>query len=151
MTTDSKLLPSNIREFNEITAVIFAKLYVLFPEPVFIDIGEAAKVLGISSATNELRSGRTFGDVFSHTLTWLIEEGFITTRPSTPRPRCVLTTKALTVMNLIPPNLTKSLGTQIMEATKNGSSESGKSEMVGLMGNFFGNFVGSMTKTIMGS
>jgi hypothetical protein len=93
-----------------------------------------------------------FRDAFSLALRWLIEEGFVTSRAFEPdRHRCVLSTKALAVMNLVPPNLTQSLGTQIAEATKKGSSESGKSEMAGLIGTFFGNFIGSVTKSISGS
>jgi hypothetical protein len=56
VTTDPKLLPSNIREFNEITAVIFGKLYESFPEPLMIDMNEAATRLGIT-VLDKLPSG----------------------------------------------------------------------------------------------
>ena len=148
VTTDPKLLPARIQEFNQITAVIFATLYKHFPEPITIENRGLARDLGFS-VMDPLPSGQIFQEVLGHTLNWLIEEGFINLNGDTRR--CILTTKALTVMNLVPPNLDQSLGTQLVKATEKGASESGKSEMAGLMGTFFGNFVGSAAKTIFGS
>jgi hypothetical protein len=49
--TDNKL-PSSVREFNEITGVIFAQLYAAFPMIDDIDADAVAKALGHSLAAD---------------------------------------------------------------------------------------------------
>lgn len=52
------ILPPNICELNEITGVIFAKLYAVFPMLHDIDADAVAKVLG-HSLDDKMESGRT--------------------------------------------------------------------------------------------
>jgi hypothetical protein len=122
-------LPPNIQEFNEITAVIFAQLYSEHPLTKDLDIDEVAKVLG-RSGTETLPSGRNFKDVFAHTLSWLIYQGYVYSNGSLPRERVQLTDKALFAMNVVPPSLNKSRGAELVEASKSASSASGR-EWVG--------------------
>jgi hypothetical protein len=147
--TSPKSLPPNIQEFNEITAVIFAQLYISHPFPKTLEPDEIASVLGMSRS-DKMPSGRTFGDVFAHTLGWLISQEFVLALGAHARDRDLLTAKALAAMNVVPPALGQSLGAQITEATKEGSSETGKNKMAELIGNFFGGFAASAAKTIAG-
>jgi hypothetical protein len=140
-------LPPNVKEFNEITAVIFAQLYPSFPVELKLDPVEVAKVLGVTE-TAKLPSSRAFNEVFEHTLMRLIREGFVDSYGSYPREKCVLTTKAMSVMNVIPPNLKKPMGSELGDATQDGSSPAGKSKMAELIGEFFGSFTGSMWKSL---
>jgi hypothetical protein len=140
-------LPPNVKEFNEITAVIFAQLYQSFPIQRELDPIEVAKVLAISE-TAKLPSGRAFNEVFAHTLERLIREDFVDSYGSYPREKCVLTTKAMSVMNVIPPNLKKPMGSELGDATRDGSSPANKSKMAELIGEFFGSFTGSMWKSL---
>jgi hypothetical protein len=64
-------LPPNIQEFNEITAVIFALLYVAHPTPKTLEPEEVAAILGIP-VDGTMPSGRTFKDVFAQTVSWLL-------------------------------------------------------------------------------
>jgi hypothetical protein len=146
--TDSKL-PANIREFNEITGVIFAELYAVFPDLKDINAEEVAKALGYSIG-DKMESGRTFSEVLSLTAGWLAAEEF--TRPFGPHPRSrvVLTTKALAAMNATPEKLKQSLGSQIADAAKQGSSNEGKLKLAELVGTLLGSFTGSATKSIGG-
>jgi hypothetical protein len=140
-------LPPNVKEFNEITAVIFAQLYHSFPIQRGLDPIEVAKVLGISE-TAKLPSGRAFNEVFAHMLERLIREDFVDSYGSYPREKCVLTTKAMSVMNVVPPNLKKPMGSELGDATQDGSSAANKSKMAELIGEFFGSFTGSMWKSL---
>src|SRR5260370_14137716 len=115
-------LPPNMQEFNEITAVIFGQLYIAFPVSEDIDIGRVAKVLGLADRRQEMRSGRPFNEVFIHTLGWLITEGFVRSTGHIPQERVVLATKAITVMNVVPPSLSQPLGSQLADAAKDASS-----------------------------
>jgi len=146
--TDSKLAP-NIREFNEITGVIFVQLYAVFPMIDDIDADAVAKALG-HSLGDRLESGRTFGDVLAYTVGWLASEDFIRSFGAHPRQRVLLTTKALAAMNAVPEKLDRPLGSQITDAVKQGSSQEGKIKVAELVGTLFGSFAGSATKSIGG-
>jgi hypothetical protein len=146
--TDSKL-PSNIREFNEITGVIFAQLYAVFPVIQNIDADGVAKTLG-HSLGDKLESGRTFGDVLAYTVGWLASEEFIRSFGAHPRERVLLTTKALAAMNAIPEKLGRPLGPQLTDAVKQGASNEGKIKLAELVGTLLGSFTGSATKSISG-
>lgn len=119
----------------------------LFPINRKLEPAEVAKVLG-TSETDELPSGRKFNDVFAHTLERLIREGFVNSYGSYPRERCVLTTKAMTVMSVVPPHLKEPMGTELQIATQNGSSAESKNKMAELVGAFLGSFTGSIWKSI---
>jgi hypothetical protein len=144
--TDSKL-PANIREFNEITGVIFAQLYAVFPGIQDINADAVANALG-RSLNDKMESGRTFGEVLAYTVGWLVSEQFIRSFGAHPRERVLLTTKALAAMNAVPEKLNQSLGSQIADAAMQGSSNEGRLKLSELVGTFFGSFAGSAAKSI---
>ena len=140
-------IPANIREFNEITGVIFARLYALFPDLVNIDAKVVAQALGHSLQAT-LESGRTFAEALSLTAGWLSAEGFTRHYGSHPLERVCLTTKALAAMNAVPQKLGSSLGAQLTQAAKQGTSEEGKRKLAELVGSLLGSFTGSAAKAI---
>jgi hypothetical protein len=144
--SESKL-PPNIREFNEITGVVFAQLYAVFPMIQDIDAEVVARALG-HSLGDKLESGRTFGDVLAHTVGWLTSEEFIRSFGAHPRQRVLLTTKALTAMNAIPEKLDRPIGPQLTEVVERGSSQEGKVRLAELVGTLFGSFTGSVAKSL---
>jgi hypothetical protein len=139
--------PPNIREFNEITGVIFAQLYGAFPDVIDIKADTVAHILG-HSLQDKLESGRTFAAMLSLTAGWLASEGFIRPFGDHPRSRVGLTSKALAAMNAVPEKLKESLGSQISEAVKDGTSEAGKRKLAELVGSLLGSFTGSAAKAI---
>ncbi len=143
------ILPLNIREFNEITGVIFAELYAVFPMLHDIDADAVAKALG-HSLDDKMESGRTFGEVLANTVGRLASEGLIRPFGAHPRQRVLLTTKALAAMNAVPEKLGRSLGSQLADAAKQGSSEAGKIKLAELVGSLLGSFKGSAAKSIGG-
>jgi hypothetical protein len=142
-------LPPNIREFNEITGVIFAQLYAVFPVLLDIDADAVAKTPG-HSLSDKLESGRTFGEILSYTAGWLALEGFTHASGAHARSRVCLTTKALAAMNAVPEKLQQPLGSQLAEAAKQGSSDAGKLKLAELVGTLLGSFTGSVTKSVGG-
>lgn len=142
----STKLPPNIEEFNEITGIIFAQLYAAHPVGQDLDIDGIAKQLG-RSRTDTLPSGRTFNEVFAHTLPWLIYEGYIYSNGHIPRERVQLRDKALVAMNVVPPSLGRSRGTELIDATKQASTESGR----GKLGEMVTSVVEGITRGVMGS
>jgi hypothetical protein len=138
--TATEPLP-NIKEFNEITAVVLAECYKSHPKGALVDVGTIAGKLGVSPL-DEMRSGRTFQDVHVHTISWLAREDFVKDIGLEPR-RCVLTARSLGGIGTIGPVLSA--------ASNEASSETGKRKMVELIGNFFGSFTGSVVKTVAGS
>jgi hypothetical protein len=147
--TETSELPANIREFNEITGVIFAQLYAAFPDLLDIDPGTVAKALG-HSVDDQLESGRSFGVALSLTAGWLSREGFTRAFGAHPRSRVCLTTKGLAAMNAVPAKLQPPIGTQLAEAAKHGSSPEGRRKIAELAGTFLGSFTGSVTKSLGG-
>jgi hypothetical protein len=141
--------PANIREFNEITGVIFARLYAVFPDLVNLDAKDIAQTLG-HSLQDTLESERTVAAVLSLTAGWLSAEGFTRHYGSHALERVCLTTKALAAMNAVPEKLGSSLGLQLTEAAKQGKSEEGKRRLGELVGSFLGSFTGSGAKAIGG-
>jgi hypothetical protein len=143
------ILPPNIREFNEITGVIFAELYTVFPMLLDIDADAVAKALG-HLLGDKMESGRTFGDVLAHTVGWLASEEFIRSFGAHPRERVLLTTKALAAMNAVPERLNQSVGSQLADAAKQGSSDAGRIKLAELVGSLLGSFTGSAAKSMGG-
>jgi hypothetical protein len=144
-------LPSNMRDFNEITAVIFARLFKAFPVPLTLNPDEIAGVLGLTDRQQVMPSGRAFYEVLNHTVQWLIKEDFVRSQGHFPVERMVLTTKGMAALNIVPPSLNRPLGSEIAEATKEASTEGGKTKIAELMSDFFGFLLGSFTKSISGS
>jgi hypothetical protein len=143
-------LPPNMQEFNEITAVIFGQLYNAFPLPKNIDPDEIAAVLGLSNPRHLMPSGRPFKELLSLTLQWLKAEHFIQSGHPLALGNVTLTTKAMAVMNVVPPSLSRPLGSELADATKQASTEGGKTRISQMMGDFWGSFIGSFTKSITG-
>jgi hypothetical protein len=133
----------NIQEFNEITAIILAELYKTHPHPATIDPAEVAKQLGVSPS-DQMPSGKTFTDMFVHTLTWLANEGFVSRHGSIAPYRSNLTARTLA-------GLKNDLGSQLVDATRNGSSHDGKVALAEMVGSFFGSFTGSIAKALSGA
>jgi hypothetical protein len=135
-------LPPNIQEFSEITAVVFAQLYIAHPMPKTLEPDEVAGVLGIAPNAN-LPSGRTFNEVFAYTVVWLLHQGYIFSNGHHPRDRDVLTDKALAVMNVVPPALGKSRGTELVEVTEQAASEHRRNQLIDLAGSLIGSIIRS--------
>jgi hypothetical protein len=143
-------LPPNMRDFNEITAVIFARLFNAFPIPWNLQRDKVAVELGLADIQQRMPSGWPFDTVFVSTLDWLMNEGFV--RSSGPLSEgVVLTTKGMAALNIVPPSLSRPLGSELAEATKEASTEGGKTRISQMMGDFWGSFIGSFTKSISGS
>jgi hypothetical protein len=144
-------LPPNIKEFNEITAVTLGQLYIAFPVPQRINPDEVAAVLGLANRRQQMPSGRAFNDLLDHTLKWLRDEHFIQSNPHLAGANdLLLTTKGLAAMSAVPPSLNRPLGSELADATKEASTEGGKTRISQMMGDFFGSFAGSFTKTFTG-
>jgi hypothetical protein len=139
--------PANIREFNEITGVIFAQLYAAFPDLTDINADRVAQALG-HSRQDQLESGRTFAAMLSLTAGWLASEGFIHPFGDHALSRVCLTAKALAAMNVTLEKLSGSLGSQITDTVKEGPSEAGKRRLAELVGSLLGSFAGSVTKAL---
>jgi hypothetical protein len=143
-------LPPNLQEFNEITAVIFSQLYLTFPIPRAMHPEFAAHMLGLPDQRHEMSSARTFEKVFAQTLKWLVDEGFVRGEGLVGIDGVVLTTKGLAAMNVVPPSLSRPLGSELADATEQASTEAGKRKLTELIGELFGSALGSFTKNISG-
>jgi hypothetical protein len=141
-------LPPNIREFNEITGVIFAQLYQAFPLPEQIDPSRVAQMLGYGIDA-KLGSGRPFNVVMAHALVWLADEGF--TERQTGINRFRLASKGLAAMNAVPEKLDEPLGKALAAASAEASDDTGKRKLVELVGSFLGSFTGSVAKSLGGA
>lgn len=142
-------IPANVREFSEITGVIFAQLYAAFPDLVDVNAEAVARTLG-HSLQDKLETGRTFAAVLSLTAGWLNSEGFVRAFGDHARSRVCLTTKGFAAMNAVPKELGGTVGTQITEAAKQGTSQAGKLKLAELVGSLLGSFTGSVTKSLGG-
>lgn len=79
--------PPNINEFNQIAALVFAQLYRAFPVEVDIDGEAIAKALGVEGnwGNHMLPSGRSFYDMLSGTIGWLMADNYIRFQPLSKR------------------------------------------------------------------
>src|SRR5262249_1823738 len=127
-------LPPNMQEFNEITAVIFSKLFDAFPVARKINPDEVAALLGLADLRQQMPSGRLFKEVFASTMDWLIREDFIRTIGTLPSDGLVLQTKGVAALNAIPPSLGRPLGSELADATNQASTEAGKRNIARLIG-----------------
>jgi hypothetical protein len=141
-------LPPNIEEFNTIAGLIFAQLYQAFPILVdLIDRQAVAKAMGVGAdlATHKLPSGRSFADVFVHTISWLNAEDYIKAAGGHPAERVTLSTKGLAAMNAVPPGLEHSLGSELTKAAGDHSAPGVATRVAEIMGAFAGSFTKSFT------
>lgn len=153
----------NIDLFNEYVAKIFATLYRHFPIPTDLS---AEEIAGVKHDEKEYDNGFSSGtyfkvqpefekqdEVFSSTVKWLTSAGYIWTEggdisyDQLSYKTIVLSPKTLQILNVIPAALekskeNKSLGDQLSEAVKDGSTDAAKdlvktglSSLVGMVGN----------------
>jgi hypothetical protein len=125
MMTDPQL-PPNMRDFNEITALILGQLYTSFPIPMKLDEDALASALGLQNRHAPMSSERPFDHLLSHTVQWLTNEDFIRSLHPIPLARLVLTAKGMAAMNVVPPSLSRPLGSELAEATEQASTEGAK-------------------------
>lgn len=126
----------NIDRFNEITGLIFGRLYEAFPLPIrlrpeLIGIEEReGAVEGLQEAEAlcvEVQSEEVI--LFKHSVTWLIQAEYLHSthgdHGSGHFDEARLTAKGLEVLNAIPTALTKRepLGEQLVAASKSGGKE----------------------------
>jgi hypothetical protein len=137
-------LPPNIKEFNEITAAILGEIYKTHPLPKTIDPAEIAKMLG-HSLDDKLPSGRTFRDMFTHTLVWLAEQDLINRNGALAPYRCHLTVRSFAGLRM-------GVGAELASMTSgdDASRSDAKMKMSELVGSFFGSFIGAAVKTFTG-
>src|SRR6516225_5247332 len=83
--------PPNIQEFNTIAGLIFAQLYGAFPVVVDIDRNAIAKAMDVPDGNYKLPSGRTFNEIFAHTIAWLAAERYTMSAGTLPAERASLT------------------------------------------------------------
>jgi hypothetical protein len=142
-------LPPQMQEFNEIAAVILSQVFRTFPVARAIDPNRVADTLGLDRQ-QVMASACPFDKVFASTLDWLIDEGFVRRIGPLSMDGVVLTTKGMAAMNVVPPTLSRPFGTELADATEQASTEGGKTKLIQMMGDFWGSFVGSFTKSISG-
>lgn len=109
-----------------------------------------AKPLGISKRTPGLflTGGfymRTAG--YWEPYSWLVHQGYVAPLGTMPYERAFLTDKALAAMNAIP-SFGQTLGSELVKATEQASSESGKNKIAELVGTLLGSLIGSATKSV---
>lgn len=138
----------NMREFSTIAGLILNQM--LEEHPIRVDVNDypIMLVMGVSDPTDKLESGRMFKEMFAATLQWLNEEEFVHSAGLTPRGGVRLTTKALAVLNAMPPSLGgRSIGDSIAEA-KNADASEARSRIATFFGDFIGSAAGSFTKSV---
>jgi hypothetical protein len=138
---------ASIQEFNTIVGLVFVQLYRAFPGPENIDREAIAKVMGVAGndwGAHKLPSGRSFGEMITHTTIWLLDEGYTRTRGSHPAEKVLLTEKGLAAMKAIPTGLTDSLGAELRKATEQGSFN------ISAIGELVGGVIGGAFKSLSG-
>ncbi|WP_145133629.1 MULTISPECIES: hypothetical protein [unclassified Pseudomonas] len=117
-------MTGNIETFDQLTGLIFAKLYERFPIPASLDIMEFHEVF--SSTGEEADIDTSF---FNASVRWLIDSGYISDRAiwagTNNFQQCTLTAKALEILKGTPSVLSgKSIGDELQTAVKSGTLES---------------------------
>jgi hypothetical protein len=128
-------LPTNIEQFNRISALVFARLYQAFPNLVDIDMTEIAKAVGIADVS-----------ALKPTLTWLARNDYTkVTDLNNPWRQITLSDKGLTAMNEKPEGLKQTVGTTIVNAA-------GGAQLPGLsgIGEAVGGVIGGVIKSLSG-
>jgi hypothetical protein len=120
----------NIERFDQLTGLVFSKLYGSFPIPVdlyVMDFKEALIFERELSEDDKYRGGEPF-DFFTGTIDWLIESGYIVERQKSSYAYkfedCILTAKTLEILKATPSTLSgESIGASLQEAAKGGMVE----------------------------
>ena len=120
----------NIDKFNELSGLIFAKLYSAFPIPTNLSaaafVGENNVISPDGFTGAELTKDAEF---FVSSVDWLIKSGFISVLDKNHSLywNAVLTEKGLETLKLTPDSLSSSLGARLVEASKSVGLDSLKS------------------------
>ncbi|WP_281083921.1 hypothetical protein [Klebsiella quasivariicola] len=131
---------SNIDKFDEITGMLFAKLFSSFPEPVDIRLEDYVPEEDIAPLEHIdpwiLEEARC--EFVAHSIRWLIESGYITifnfNNDGHVFYGVVLTAKGLECLKMTPDSLRPSAGTQLAAAASSGSMEVLKSVVNQVLG-----------------
>jgi hypothetical protein len=91
-----------------------------------------------------LLSGRSFNDMLSGTIGWLVADKYAIAYGSSPSQMVLLTTKGLQVMNAVPSPLKETVGTELRKATETNSGPFDLSKI----GDLIGRVIGGFTKSI---
>jgi superfamily I DNA/RNA helicase len=111
---DLKAPPANISEFNTITGLVFTQLYKEFPVPVNLDRAAIESAMNVaSSSSHVLQSGKSFTEVFVHSLNWLSKEGYVRSAGPLPHQQVTLTIQGLATLNAIPQGLSTTIGSTL--------------------------------------
>lgn len=110
---------SNIDLFDQLTGLIFSKLYQHFPLSLTIDSTDFIDMFD----EEQIRPG----EFFAETVEWLVESGYVVTRKDSDHPytfeKCTLTAKALEVLKATPKSVGgESLGGRIAAAAQEGAT-----------------------------
>ena len=118
---------------------------------VDIDREAIAKALGVPEgnwAYHMLPSGRSFNDMLSGTIGWLMADNYTMRYGSSPSQSVMLTTRGLQVMNAMPspmPSpLKETVGTELRKATEKSSGSFDLSKL----GDLIGGVIGGFTKSV---
>jgi hypothetical protein len=143
-------LPANIEEFNTIAGLIFAQLYKAFPVRLdLLDrqaIATAMGVPGTNWGAHILPSGQSFSTMLAYTLSWLVDQGYVSAPGAHPAERITLSEKGLAALNAIPSGLKQTIGSKLTEAAADTSSPGVANKIAELMGSFAGSFTRSYTE-----
>ncbi len=122
---------SNIDKFDEVTGMLFAKLFSTFPEPVdirledYVPEEDEQEVISEDSAQWIVDQNRR--EFVEHTINWIVDSGFITSynfnREQGIFSGVILTAKGLECLKMTPDSLQASAGTELAAAARTGSIE----------------------------
>lgn len=122
----------NIEKFDEITGIVFAKLYDNFPMKVDLNSGEILNCMEeVKSSKDSHKEDETFDDLtkfIPDTIRWLKGEGYITMQMQTFENKFIgmtLTGRGLSSLKAIPDSVSGKLSTgeELSEAVKLGGKE----------------------------
>lgn len=120
---------TNIERFDQLTGLVFSKLYQSFPIAVDLHVMQFADALVYDKPLNgeELYKGGEPLEFFDNTILWLIESGYVISRNSSSYAytfeTCTLTAKALEVLKAVPQSVGgETLGGRLAAAAKDGAT-----------------------------
>lgn len=120
---------SNIERFDQLTGVVFSRLYNSFPITLDLNVMEFDEILSPNMAMDpaSIYAGGEVFDFFTNTIEWLIEAGYIVSRQDSSYAytfeRCTLTAKALEILKATPSSLGgETLGGTLAAAVKDGAT-----------------------------
>lgn len=139
---------ANMKEFSTIAGLILDELFQSFPMRVNLSPESAMHLMGVEHPMALLDSGRMYKEVFSSTLSWLVEEGFVNPAGINNTERCRLTAKGLAAMNVVPDLGGNSIAESLSTSKKLAASDEGRSRIASVIGDFIGSAAGSFTKSV---